>query len=47
MAPGIFRFLADCWEVGAAVTAPTSPHSSQRSGRIPALPYPLHERLGV
>jgi len=28
----------------AAVTAPASPHSRQRSGRIPALPYPLRER---
>ena len=30
---------------GAMVTAPTSPPSGQRSGRIPAEPYPLPEWL--
>src|ERR1035441_5193320 len=37
-APGIDRFLANSMSGG---TAPPCRHLSQRSGRIPALPYPL------
>ena len=44
---GFCRFEAD-WIADlvdrTAVTALPSPHSSQRSGRIPALPYPLPEQ---
>jgi hypothetical protein len=43
--PGIYRFLADWIETGAAIAAPASPRLQQRSGRIPAEPYPLCKRL--
>jgi hypothetical protein len=42
---GIYRFLADLIGTGAAVTAPASPRLQQRSGRIPAEPYPPCKRL--
>ena len=45
-APGIYRFVANsmCGVAGfggAAVAAPPCRHLRQRSGRIPASPYPL------
>ena len=39
--PGIYRFGARMAVVGAAGVAPPFRRLGQRSGRIPALPYPL------
>jgi hypothetical protein len=44
---GFFAFGQTGTGAGAAVSAPASPPSRQRSGRIPALPYPLRERFRV
>jgi hypothetical protein len=47
--PGPLGFIAfrRTGETGTIVTVPVSPHMGQRSGRIPALPYPLPTRPRV
>ena len=42
-----FNAFGQTCGTGAAVIAPVSLHMGQRSGRIPALPYPLPVRLPV
>ena len=42
-----FNAFGQTGGTGAAETAPVSLHMGQRSGRIPALPYPLPVRLRV